>query len=144
MTDKDKNIKKVDAIIIGSGQAGNPLAMSLAYSGMKTILIEKYQLHIGGTCLNDGCTPSKTLIASAKVAHIINTSGKHGISIEQMNVDFATTQKRKDKIVLDSRKGLIKRLEETKNLEIIIGTALFSDAKIIMVIDKDGKTQESL
>ena len=74
MTEKDKNIKTVDAIIIGSGQAGNPLAMSLAYSGMKTILIEKHQLHIGGTCLNDGCTPSKSLIASAKVAHTINTS----------------------------------------------------------------------
>ncbi|WP_318641256.1 mercuric reductase [Flavobacterium ardleyense] len=135
-------MKKVDAIIIGSGQAGNPLAMSLAYSGMKVILIEKHQLHIGGTCLNDGCTPSKTLIASAKVAHIINTSEKHGITTEKMNIDFATTQKRKDKIVLDSRKGLIKRLEETKNLEVIIGTASFSDAKIITVTDKNGKTQE--
>ena len=135
-------MKKVDAIIIGSGQAGNPLAMSLAYSGMKVILIEKHPLHIGGTCLNDGCTPSKTLIASAKVAHIINTSEKHGITTDQMNVDFATTQKRKDKIVLDSRKGLIKRLEETKNLEVIIGTASFSDAKIITVTDKNGKTQE--
>ena len=135
-------MKKVDAIIIGSGQAGNPLAMSLAYSGMKVILIEKHQLHIGGTCLNDGCTPSKTLIASAKVAHIIKTSDKHGITTEKMNIDFATTQKRKDKIVLDSRKGLIKRLEETKNLEVIIGTASFSDAKIITVTDKNGKTQE--
>lgn len=135
-------MKKVDAIIIGSGQAGNPLAMSLAYSGMKTILIEKHQLHIGGTCLNDGCTPSKTLIASAKVAHIINTSDKHGISTEQMNIDFAATQKRKDKIVLDSRKGLINRLEETKNLEVLIGTASFSDSKVIKVTLKNGKTQD--
>lgn len=142
MIEINRNIKTVDAIIIGSGQAGNPLAMSLAYSGMKVILIEKHQLHIGGTCLNDGCTPSKTLIASAKVAHIINTSEKHGITTDQMNIDFATTQKRKDKIVLDSRKGLIKRLEETKNLEVIIGTASFSDAKIITVTDKNGKTQE--
>ena len=135
-------MKKVDAIIIGSGQAGNPLAMSLAYSGMKTILIEKHQLHIGGTCLNDGCTPSKTLIASAKVAHIINTSEKHGISTEQMSIDFASTQKRKDKIVLDSRKGLIKRLEETKNLEVLIGTASFSDSKVIKVTLKNGKTHD--
>lgn len=135
-------MKKVDAIIIGSGQAGNPLAMSLAYSGMKVILIEKHQLHIGGTCLNDGCTPSKTLIASAKVAHIINTSEKHGISTEQMSIDFATTQKRKDKIVLDSSIGLAKRLDETKNLEVIFGAAEFSDSKTIKVTDKDGKTQE--
>lgn len=135
-------MKKVDAIIIGSGQAGNPLAMSLAYAGMKTILIEKYQLHIGGTCLNDGCTPSKTLIASAKVAQIIITSEKHGFSTKQININFAETQKRKDKIVLDSRKGLIKRLEETKNLEMIIGTASFTAPKVIMVTDESGKTQE--
>ena len=135
-------MKKVDAIIIGSGQAGNPLAMSLAHSGMKVILIEKSEMHLGGTCLNDGCTPSKTLIASAKVAHIINTSDKHGISTEQMNIDFAATQKRKDKIVLDSRKGLINRLEETKNLEVLIGTASFSDSKVIKVTLKNGKTQD--
>lgn len=135
-------MKKVDAIIIGSGQAGNPLAMSLAYSGLETIIIEKTESHLGGTCLNEGCTPSKTLIASSKVAHLINTSQKHGISVEKMNLDFKITQKRKDKIVSDSRKGLEKRLLETNNLEIVFGTAEFSETKVILVTDKHGNTEK--
>ena len=135
-------MKKVDAIIIGSGQAGNPLAMSLAYSGMKVVLIEKSEHHLGGTCLNDGCTPSKTLIGSAKVAHTIRTSEKHGLTTSNLNIDFATTQKRKKEIVLNSRKGLQKRLSETKNLEIIFGVGSFIEPKVIQIEDKNGKTSQ--
>lgn len=135
-------MKKVDVIIIGSGQAGNPLAMSLAHSGMSVVLVEKSENHLGGTCLNDGCTPSKTLIASAKVAHAINTSEKHGLSTSNLKIDFTATQKRKQKIVLDSRNGLQKRLLETKNLELVYGIGSFVVQKVIEIVDKNGDTQK--
>ena len=100
---------KVDAIIIGSGQAAKPLSLKLAGAGWKTVMVEKSEAELGGACLNVGCTPTKTLLASAKVMHGIKTAAKHGISVSDLSLDFATTQKRKDKIVADSKDGLKKR-----------------------------------
>lgn len=133
---------KKDAIIIGSGQAGNPLAIKLAEAGWKTVLIEKSEKMLGGVCVNAGCTPSKTLIASAKVMHTIKTSEKHGISLINPQVDFSETQKRKDKIVKDSRKGIKKNLEDADRLELVIGTASFSGEKTVKVQKANGKTEE--
>ena len=89
-------MKKVDAIIIGSGQAAKPLSQKLSDAGWKTIMIEKSQAELGGSCLNVGCTPTKTLIASAKAMHAIKTGEIHGISISNLKLDFGITQKRKD------------------------------------------------
>ncbi|KQT22041.1 mercuric reductase [Chryseobacterium sp. Leaf404] len=133
---------KRDAIIIGSGQAGNPLALKLSGAGWETVLIEKSEDMLGGVCVNVGCTPSKTLIASAKVMHKIKTAGKHGISAPEVSVDFEITQKRKNKIVEDSRKGVKKNLGEAENLELIIGTASFSGEKTISVQKENGETLE--
>ncbi|KQR95032.1 mercuric reductase [Chryseobacterium sp. Leaf180] len=133
---------KKDAIIIGSGQAGNPLAVKLAESGWKTVLIEKSEAMLGGVCVNVGCTPSKTLIASAKVMHEINTAKQHGISVENMKINFSETQKRKDKIVKNSHEGVKKNLQETKNLELIIGTASFSGKKKVTVTQENGEILE--
>lgn len=132
---------KKDAIIIGSGQAGNPLALKLSGAGWKTVLIEKSEDMLGGVCVNVGCTPSKTLIASAKVMHRIKTSGKHGISAPEL-IDFEITQDRKNKIVEDSRKGVKKNLSEAENLELIFGTASFSGEKTISVQKENGETLE--
>ncbi len=71
---------KFDAIIIGTGQAGVPLASSLAKNGLKTAIIEKG--HLGGTCVNDGCTPTKSYVASARRAYVANNSKDLGVSVE--------------------------------------------------------------
>lgn len=133
---------KKDAIIIGSGQAGNPLALKLSGAGWKTVLIEKSEEMLGGVCVNVGCTPSKTLIASAKVMHKIKTAGKHGISVPEVKIDFESTQKRKEKIVEDSRKGVKKNLGQAENLELIFGTASFNGEKTISVQKENGETLE--
>jgi pyruvate/2-oxoglutarate dehydrogenase complex dihydrolipoamide dehydrogenase (E3) component len=70
-----------DAIIIGSGQAGDPLAERLAQRGKTVLLAERGPL--GGTCTNTGCTPTKTLIASARAAHVARTAGRLGVRVEQ-------------------------------------------------------------
>lgn len=124
---------KKHAIIIGSGQAGNPLALKLSAAGFKTVLIEKSEEMLGGVCVNVGCTPSKTLIASAKAMHKIKTAHKHGISVPEVSIDFEITQKRKNEIVAKSKKGVKKNLEEAENLDVIYGTAFFSGKKTISV-----------
>lgn len=131
-----------DAIIIGSGQAGNPFAIKLSAAGWKTVLIEKSEEMLGGVCVNVGCTPSKILIASAKVMHSIKTAEKHGISAAEVSIDYEKTQKRKDKIVSDSRKGVRKNLEEAENLELLFGTASFSGKKTVSVQQENGETVE--
>ncbi len=135
-------MKKVDAIIIGSGQAAKPLSQKLSDAGWKTIMIEKSQAELGGSCLNVGCTPTKTLIASAKAMHAIKTGEIHGISISNLKLDFGITQKRKDKIVDDSKDGLIKRTAEAENLELIYGAASFKGEKSVIVKKQNGEEQE--
>lgn len=133
---------KKDAIIIGSGQAAKPLSEKLSEAGWKTVMIEKSEAELGGSCLNVGCTPTKTLIASAKVMNAINTAEKHGISVSDLKIDFGTTQKRKDKIVDDSKEGLLKRTAAAEKLELVYGTASFSSKKKVIVKKKDGTTQD--
>lgn len=132
---------KKDAIIIGSGQAAKPLSQKLSEAGWKTVMIEKSEADLGGVCSNIGCTPTKTLIASAKIMNNIKTAQKHGISVTDLKIDFSTTQKRKDKIVEDSKVGLIKRTEEAENLELIYGTASFTGEKSVMVKKINGEEQ---
>ncbi|KVV15112.1 mercuric reductase [Flavobacterium sp. TAB 87] len=133
---------KVDAIIIGSGQAAKPLSLKLAGAGWKTVMVEKSEAELGGACLNVGCTPTKTLIASAKVMHGIKTAGKHGISVSDLSLDFATTQKRKDTIVADSKDGVKNRTADAENLELVYGTASFIGENAVVVKKKNGEEQE--
>src|SRR5665213_3573499 len=87
-------MKEYDAIIIGAGQAGGPLAKKMALAGKKTLLVEKRW--IGGTCVNDGCTPTKTMIASAKMAYLAANSGPLGIHIKNYKVDMRAIKNRKE------------------------------------------------
>src|SRR5476649_1415484 len=112
-------MKNYDAIVIGAGQAGGPLAKKLALAGKKTLLIEKRW--IGGTCVNDGCTPTKTMIASAKAAYMAGNSGPLGVKIKGWSVDMPKIKKRKDEIVHQFRDGSRKGLEATKNLDLMFG-----------------------
>src|SRR5471030_1362379 len=116
-------MKLYDAIIIGAGQAGVPLAKKLALAGKKTALIEKRW--IGGTCVNDGCTPTKTMVASAKAAYMAGHSGPLGVKIKGYSVNMPQIKKRKDEVVHQFRDGSLKGLEATKGLDVIFGEAAF-------------------
>lgn len=132
-------MKKYDAIIIGAGQAGVPLAKKLALSGKKTVIIEKR--FYGGTCVNDGCTPTKTWVASAKAAYMAGKSDELGINIQRYTVNMKQIKKRKDEIVLQSRNGSLDAAKKIKNLDILFGEAIFTDHKTILVNLNSGETQ---
>jgi pyruvate/2-oxoglutarate dehydrogenase complex dihydrolipoamide dehydrogenase (E3) component len=115
---------RYDAIIIGSGQAGPSLAVRLANAGMATAFIERE--HIGGTCVNDGCIPTKTLIASARAAHIARRAADYGVRIDSaIRVDMQAVKARKDAVVAESIASLTSWLQNTKKLEMVRGHARF-------------------
>jgi dihydrolipoamide dehydrogenase len=135
-------MKHFDAIIIGSGQGGTPLAKRLAKEGWKTALIEKS--HVGGTCVNVGCTPTKTMIASAKVAHIVAEANKYGVLTQGNEIDIQRVLARKNKVVDNFRGGSLKGLQSTENLQLFFGTASFnSEKKITIELNEGGKTEIS-
>lgn len=129
-------MKYYDAIVIGSGQAGSPLVKQLAKAGKKTALIEKR--FIGGTCVNDGCTPTKTVIGSAKAAYLINHSKALGVHVDNYQIDMKQIKARKDEIVLSWRNGGQKAIENTENLDLVFGEASFIGQKTIKVKLNDG------
>ena len=129
-------MKEFDAIVIGAGQAGVPLAKKLAQSGLKTALIEKRM--VGGTCINDGCTPTKAMVASARLAYLASRSGDLGIDIPAYSIDFKAVMARKSAIVTQFREGAIKGVEKTENLTLIYGEAKFKDDQTIYVNGRDG------
>lgn len=125
------NPTKFDAIIIGSGQAGNPLARKLARQKWKVAIIEKE--HLGGTCINTGCTPTKTMIASAERLQLIKTAGRHGIKAKIQSVDFKAIRKRKDFIVKLFKTSTEKGLKEFDNITVLMGEAVFTGKKTVSV-----------
>ncbi|HWN29871.1 MAG TPA: FAD-dependent oxidoreductase, partial [Burkholderiales bacterium] len=92
-----------DAIIIGTGQSGKPLAVALARSGWKTAVIERE--HVGGTCINVGCTPTKTMVASARIAYLARRAAGYGVDTGEVSVDMAQVYARKKAIVESFRKS---------------------------------------
>lgn len=117
---------KYDAIVIGSGQGGNPLAYGLADHGWKVALIERKNL--GGTCINTGCTPTKTMVASAQVAHYARHAARWGVCTGEVQVDLAAVVARKDKVVESFRSGLERRVKDRPNLRLFRAHARFLDA----------------
>lgn len=130
------HMKHFDAIIIGSGQAGTPLAKKLALAGKKTAIIEKRL--VGGTCINDGCTPTKAMIASAHMAHKARMAALLGVETGEVKVDLKKIKARKDKIVESFRSSSQKGLEGTEGVELIFGEARFSGNKELTVTSSDG------
>lgn len=115
---------QVDAIVIGAGQAGVPLASRLAASGRKVVLVERSR--VGGTCINYGCTPTKTLVASARAAHVVRSARRLGIQTEAVRVDFPAIIARKNAIVGQWRAGLDRRLASAgEALRVVHGHARF-------------------
>ena len=122
-------MKIYDAIIIGSGQGGTPLAKKLAKAGWKTALIEKN--YVGGTCVNVGCTPTKTMIASAKAIHTIRRAEKWGLKAELKEIDIDAIIQRKSDVVDLFRDSAQDGLEGTDNLDLIWGQASFKEGNVI-------------
>lgn len=125
-----------DAIIIGTGQAGAPLAQSLANQGQKVAIIEKN--HLGGTCINVGCTPTKAYVASARRAYMAGNSSTLGVAIKgEVVIDLKKIKQRKDALVLESRKGLEEMLTKNKSITLIRGKATFVDNHTVAVNGKE-------
>jgi pyruvate/2-oxoglutarate dehydrogenase complex dihydrolipoamide dehydrogenase (E3) component len=129
-------IEQFDAIIIGSGQAGTPLSTALAEAGMRTALVER--IHVGGTCVNEGCTPTKTMVASGRVAYLAKRAADYGVHTGAISVDMSKVRDRKRNIVDSFRNGSQSRIEKTTNLELIFGEAKFTGPKTVDVRLKDG------
>jgi len=120
-----------DAVVIGAGQGGVPLAMAMARAGRRTALVERE--HVGGTCVNEGCTPTKTMVASARTAYIDRRSADYGVQGGPVNVDMVKVRQRKRDIVESFRGGSERRIEDAENLDLLAGEARFTGPKTLEV-----------
>ncbi|HXT27270.1 MAG TPA: mercuric reductase [Candidatus Eisenbacteria bacterium] len=127
---------RYDAIVIGAGQAGVPLSQALAGAGIRTALVERE--HVGGTCINEGCTPTKTMVASGRVAYLARRGADYGVRTGPLTIELAKVRERKRAIVDSFRNGSQGRIEKTKNLELIFGAAQFTGAQTLRVRKADG------
>lgn len=125
-----------DAIIIGSGQAGNPLARAFGDAGWKTALIER--AYIGGTCINYGCTPTKTMFNSARVAYLARRGAEYGVHHGKVSVNMREVRARKQRVVEEFRESGLKGIKQTENLELITGSARFIAPHQVEVQLNDG------
>ncbi len=126
---------KYNAIVIGSGQGGNPLSHRLADLDWRVALIEKE--HLGGTCINTGCTPTKTMVASAQVAHYARNAARWGVRASEVSVDLPHIVTRKDKIVQSFRSGQQRKVDQRKTLRLYRGHARFVGPRQIKVGEEE-------
>src|SRR5690349_20567571 len=129
--------EKFDAIVIGAGQAAPALCARLDKEGLKTVLIERNIL--GGTCVNTGCIPTKTLIASARAVHMARRGGDYGFAAKP-RIDIAAVKRRKDRVVRESVNNLKKWLAGMKHVSLIHGHARFVGPRRVKV---NGRTLEA-
>src|SRR6266496_5218468 len=129
-----------DVIIIGAGQSGGPLSTAFAQAGRKTAIIERE--HIGGTCINEGCTPTKTMVASARVAYLARRGADYGVHTGPISIDMTTVRKRKRAIVDSFRSGSERRIESTEGVDLVMGEARFTGPKLVEVRLTNGETRQ--
>ena len=129
-----------DAIIIGSGQGGTPLSTALARAGWRTAILERE--HVGGTCINEGCTPTKTMIASGRVSYLAQRGPNYGVHTADLRTDMQRVRQRKRDIVDSFRNDSQKRIEKTSNLELIFGAASFAGPKSVSIRLRDGRQRQ--
>lgn len=131
-----------DVIVLGAGQAGLPLAARLAATRRRVLLVER--AHLGGTCVNSGCTPTKTMVASARAAHVARGAGRLGVRTGQIEVDLAAIVDRKNAIVEQWRTGARRRVAQAgSNLTLMNGHGCFVGERTIE-LDGDRHTAETL
>jgi pyruvate/2-oxoglutarate dehydrogenase complex dihydrolipoamide dehydrogenase (E3) component len=127
-----------DTVVIGSRQGGKPLAGALVGAGHKTAIIERE--HVGGSCVNVGCTPTKTMIASARAAYVDRRSADYGVYNGPVTVEMTEVRRRKRDIVDGFRDGVRQVIESTKGLDPFLGEARFTGPKELQVDLNDGHT----
>ena len=126
--------EQFDAVIIGAGQAGPALAERCSKAGWRTAMIERH--HFGGTCVNTGCVPTKTLVASARAIQLARRGADFGFDTGGVSVDMARVKARKDRIVMQSREGVEKWLRGLDRTEVIVGDARFTGERTVQVGDR--------
>jgi pyruvate/2-oxoglutarate dehydrogenase complex dihydrolipoamide dehydrogenase (E3) component len=122
-----------DDIVIGAGQSGGPLSSALARAGRRTALIERE--HIGGTCINEGCTPTKTMVASARVAYLASRGADYGVMTGPISIDMVRVRQRKRDMVESFRSGSEHRIVTTPGLDLVRQDARFTGSKTLQVGD---------
>ena len=127
-------VETFDAIVVGAGQAGPALAARCSKEGLRTAVIERH--HFGGTCVNVGCVPTKTLIASARAVRMANRGADFGFEAGPVRVDMARVKARKDAIVLQGREGVESWMRGLKDAEVIVGDARFTAPSTLSVNDR--------
>jgi pyruvate/2-oxoglutarate dehydrogenase complex dihydrolipoamide dehydrogenase (E3) component len=141
--------EQYDCLILGSGQAANPLATALGNAGRSTMLVER--IHIGGTCINEGCTPTKTMVASARVAYLARRGADYGVHAgggadgghdNAVAVDMKRVRQRKRDIVDSFRGGSERRIAAAPNLDLLYGEARFTGPKTVRVTMASGETRD--
>ncbi|WP_025598782.1 FAD-containing oxidoreductase [Burkholderia sp. WSM2230] len=126
-----------DAVVIGTGQGGAPLAVRLGKSGRRTAVIERAAF--GGTCVNVGCTPTKAYVASARAAHVARHAARLGVLVSgAVNVELSAVKARKDKIIGQSRDGVEQWLRGTENITVFNGHARFTGPHALSISGPDG------
>jgi len=131
---------RYDAIIIGAGQSGGPLSTTLAQAGWKTAIIER--IHVGGTCINEGCTPTKTMVASARVAYLARRAPDYGVHSGPVTVDMVRVRQRKRDIVDSFRNSSQRSIESTEGVDLLMGEAHFTGPKELEVRLTNGETRQ--
>ncbi|WP_322091950.1 FAD-containing oxidoreductase [Paraburkholderia bannensis] len=138
--------QRFDAIVIGTGQSGPPLAVRLGASGRKTAIVERAAF--GGTCVNVGCTPTKAYVACARAAHVARHAADYGVRIGNgtgpgdVSVDLAAVKARKDAIIGASRDGVERWLRHAKNVTVLQGHGRFTGPKTVSVMSEGGHTED--
>jgi pyruvate/2-oxoglutarate dehydrogenase complex dihydrolipoamide dehydrogenase (E3) component len=128
-----------DVIILGAGQAGVPLSTALAGAGRKVALVERE--HVGGSCINEGCTPTKTMVASAQVAYLANRAADYGVQTGEVGIDMRRVRQRKRDIVHSFRSSNQRRIDSAEGLDLLMGEGRFTGPKTIEVALNAGGTR---
>jgi len=136
MAEAGRSETTYDAIVIGTGQGGVPLARRLAEAGKKTAVVERGP--VGGTCVNVGCTPTKTMVASARIAYLARRAADYGVHVGSVMVSQPEVRRRKQGVVELFRNGGRKRLESSPNLELLFGRATLEGPRGVRVELNDG------
>jgi pyruvate/2-oxoglutarate dehydrogenase complex dihydrolipoamide dehydrogenase (E3) component len=125
--------QRFDAIVVGAGQAGPPLVGRLTAAGHSVAIVERKL--VGGTCVNTGCIPTKTLVASAHAAHLARRGADYGVNTGPVSVDMSKVKARKDRIVVDDRNGVEDWLDNMAGCTMFRGHAQFEDPRTLRVGD---------
>lgn len=131
-----------DDLVIGAGQGGDPWARALADAGRRVAIIECEA--VGGTCVNRGCTPTKTMVASARVAYLARRGADFGVETGPVSVDMTVVRGRKREIVEDFRSSTEKGMKSRDGIDLIYGEARFVGPKTVEVTPKDGGAARTL